>query len=60
MGKKVCRDEDVVVVVGAYSTAAPVEVGYAAEISRLEVAIHCEPHRRRHLDRFWELEVFPK
>lgn len=37
------------------------------EISQLEAAIHCEPPhhhlvaaRRRHLDRFWELEVFPK
>lgn len=44
MGKRVCPDE-VVVVAGAYSTAASVEVVAAS---------------RRHQDRFWELEVFPK
>lgn len=32
MGKRVCLDEEVVVVVDAYSTAALVEVDYAAEI----------------------------
>lgn len=53
MGKRVCLDEEVVVGVGAYSKAASVEVDYAAEISRLEVAIHCEPHHQSHpLDRF--------
>lgn len=50
---------------GAYSTAASVEVDYAAEITQHEAAIQYEPHRlaaasRRHLDQFWELEVFPK
>lgn len=65
MGKTVCPDE-VVVVVDAYSTAASVEVDYAAEIPQPLAATHCaEPHRlaaasRRHLDRFWELVVFPK
>lgn len=63
MGKKVCLDEEVVVVVGAYSTAALVGVDSAAEISRLAVAIHCEPLHlvaaSHHLDQFWELEVFP-